>query len=134
MFFTLLFPTIALTVCIVSRTLYTDQLCFRSASNYHAGQEKNCLSFDPLPVSIHLFSSKLTRPLCNLFICFRYANRPLGSIASTGKTHGFLLILLLLSRVVQLNPGPVYLGIQQDSGVEPHLATTMVASRNEVSA
>ncbi|KAG1946949.1 hypothetical protein F2P79_012955 [Pimephales promelas] len=34
-------------------------------------------------------------------------------------------------RDVQLNPGSVYPGIQQDSGAEPHLATTMVASHNE---
>lgn len=64
----------------------------------------------------------------------KQTTRQRGSVTSAQKTHGFLLILLLLSGDVQLNPGPVYRGIQQDSGAEPHLATTMVASHNEVSA
>ncbi len=61
------------------------------------------------------------------------AARQRGFAAPSRKTHGFLLILLLLSGDVQLNPGPVNPITPLVSGVEPHLGTT-VASHDEVSA
>lgn len=64
----------------------------------------------------------------------KYATRQRGLLAHSRKTHGLLLIVLLLSGGVQLNPGPVNPRIQLDSGVEPHLGMTPAASHDEVRA
>lgn len=82
---------------------------------------KNCLHFDPLPVQYlsvqevfikhshyAIYSSVLDHG--RAVICKKTARQG-GTITTTQKTHVFLLILLLLSRDVQLNPG-IRLGLR----------------------